>query len=659
MPTPTEAKRAFDSVYAMLVSGRIAEAEKACRESLRLGPDDVNLLGLLGAILLKRDQTSEAESVLRRTIKLEPAFARPHEDLGALYLRLDRPDQAIPCFEAAIKLDSHQPSALLGLATALARTGRQSEADAVHKRFLEMSPDGRSLADAARLRQEGHADRAEKICGDLLSKDPNNLRALRLLAKISSDKGRYTAAEGLLRRVLQIAPDFYLGYSDLGEFFAERSRFHDAVDMFEQALDRQTGSADMHRMLADTLFVVNRPEDALVAYRRCLDLAPGHLAALMGLGHMQRIVGQQDAAVASYRQCIKLQPAFGDAWWNLASIRGYRFSATERERMRALLESAETEEHAKIALHFALARDCEADGKFDEAWEHYSQGNVAKRRSVKYDPVEIEMQNDARIKVFSHEMLQRLQSRASTDITPVFIVGMPRAGSTLVEQILASHSGVEGCGELPYIIMQSAMLGSSEADGIRYPEIIDATEPEELRKLGEDYLGHSAVHRRADRAFFTDKMPSNFMHIGFIHLILPQAVIIDARRDPLDTCVGNFRQLFAQGKNQSYDLHELGEYYLQYLRIMEHWDRILPGRVLKVQYEDVVSDLEAQVRRILRHCGLEFEAACLDFHASSRPVNTASSEQVRQPIYTDAVGFWKHYESHLTELKQILAPVLQ
>ncbi len=657
-----DAREAVDHAISLIASGRIEEAEQSCRDSLLQLPGSVNLLGLLGAILLKRGRTDEAESVLLNTVALEPAFAKPHEDLGALYLQRNKAAEALPCFETAVRLDPGQASALLGLATALARCGRQAEADAAQERFLALSPVGRALAEATQLRRDGEAKRAEKICGEILSKDSQNIRALRLLAKIASDDARYAAAEGLLRRIVELAPDFHLGYDDLAGFLVERSRFHEAVGVLERAIALQSAKAGLHRMLADTLSIINRPLDALRSYERCLALEHGHLPALMGRGHMQRIVGQRDAAISSYVECTRLQPEFGDAWWNLASIRGYRFSAADRQEMTSLLTATEIDQPSRIALNFALARACEADSDFDMAWQYYLQGNAAKRRTVKYYPVETAAQNDVRIRVFSRDMLQGLASRAAgmptTGATPIFIVGMPRAGSTLIEQILASHSQVQGCGELPYLVMLSAMLGNRDVHGPKYPEILAQMRPDELLKLGNDYLQHSAAHRGDTARFFTDKMPANFTHVGLIHLMLPQAIIIDARRNPMDACIGNFRQLFAQGKNQSYDLLELGEYYLEYRRLMDHWDAVLPGRVLKVQYEDVVRDLETEVRRILQHCGLPFEDACLDFHTSQRSVNTASSEQVRLPIYDDAVGFWKNYESHVAELKQILQPVM-
>ncbi|HSD68722.1 MAG TPA: sulfotransferase [Woeseiaceae bacterium] len=625
----TDARQAFDNAFSLIAAGRIEDAEGACRDSLARLPGDINLLGLLGAILLKRGRIDEAESLLLRTIALQPAFAKPHEDLGTLYLQRNQPAEAAASFETAVRLD-HQPSALLGLATALSRCGQPQ--------------------------------RAEKICGEILSKDSKNIRALRLLAKIASDGQRYAAAEGLLRRIVELAPDFQPGYSDFAGFLVERSRFHEAVGLFEHAIDLRPDQAALHQRLADTLAIINRPQAALGSYERCLALEPGNLPALMGRGHMQRIVGQREAAISSYVECTRLQPTAGEAWWNLASIRGYRFAEADRQQMKSLLDAAELDEPSRIALNFALARACEADSDFETAWSYYAQGNAAKRRAIKYDPVETATQNDTRIRVFTHELMQRHATgnaaATAAGATPVFVVGMPRSGSTLIEQILASHSQVEGCGELPYVPMLAAMLGERKVSGEKYPENLARLKPGDLLQLGKDYLNYSAAHHHDSSKFFTDKMPVNFQHIGLIHLMLPQAIIIDARRNALDACIGNFRQLFAQGKNQSYDLLELGEYYLEYRRLMDHWDAILPGRVLTLHYENVVRDLEGEVRRLLQHCGLPFEDACLDFHASRRPVNTASAEQVREPVYSDAVGYWKNYESQLTELKRILEPVL-
>lgn len=658
MPASRDARKSVEDALSLAASGRIDDAERVCRDALVASPRDVNVLASLGAILLKAGRLAEAESFLQKSIELEPGFAAPHEDLGSLYLHTSRVDRAIPLLEIACRLDPRRPSSLLALATAYERAGRHADAGAAREKFLALSPVDRALQDAAQLMRDGDAKAAEKICGEILSKDSKNVRALRLLAEIAVADGRFAAAEGLLRRLLRLVPDFYPGQVDFANFLASRSRFHEAVEVFGRAIELRPDVAELHLKLADILATINRPADALAAYRSCLTLTPDNYHARMGLGHMLRVTGDRKGAVSAYSDCLELRPESGDAWWYLASLRGFEFTGDQQRLLRSLLESSEVDSRARISMRFAMARIHETNADFDLAWREYAEGNASMRQMVQYDPVEVETQIDKCVKVFTGDLLHQPPAGAGRETRPIFIVGMPRSGSTLIEQILASHSRVDGCGELPYIIMLSHTLGGTAPGDTRYPEIVTDLSPQALNKIGVDYLEHTAVHVADGVSVFTDKMPSNFIHIGLIHLALPQAIIIDARRGPLDTCVANFRQLFAQGKNQTYDLVELGEYYLEYVRIMSHWDRVLPGRVLRVRYEDMVEDLEAQVRRILDHCGLPFEQACIEFHKNRRPVNTVSSEQVRVPIYSDAVGYWKHYDAHLDELKQILAPVL-
>jgi tetratricopeptide (TPR) repeat protein len=648
-----------DSVLALARSDRLQDAENLCRDHLAGFPDEVNLVALLGALLTRQGRYDEARKSLERAIELEPRFAKPHEDLGALYLATERPADAIAAFEAAIGLDSGQPSAFYGLATALERSGRREEADLARARFLALSPLGRAVSEAAKLHRAGQADRAESICGEILAKEPRNIQALRLLARISADKRRDDAAEGLLRRVLSIAPDFFLAYSDLAQFLLERSRFQEAVAMLEKAVAIRPGAADLHQALADALSIVGRTAEALLAYDKVLELRPDDPPALLGRGHMLRIHGRREESIAAYRRCAALRPDLGDSWWSLATFRGLAFTHSERETMRRQLTGAEPGSDSAIALQFAMARACEKEGDYEQAWAHYAEANAAKRRKVAYDPVELEAQHDARLRALGASFMEAAGSSAvAPAVRPIFITGVPRSGSTLIEQILSCHGDVEGCGELPYAIMLTARLGKDRGGGVPYHEIVAELSAEEWRALGDEYLRHTLAHRSTKSLCFTDKMPANFGHLGFIGRMLPEAVFIDARRNALDTCVANYRQLFAQGKNQSYDLTELGEYYLEYLRVMEHWERVMPGRILTVHYEEVVRDLEGQVRRLLAHCGLPFDERCLRFHESRRRVNTASSEQVREPIYGDAVGYWKHYESKLGQLRQILAPIL-
>jgi tetratricopeptide (TPR) repeat protein len=656
---PPPAREVVESVLALARAERLAEAETLCRRHLAASPDDVNLVALLGALLTRTGAWDEARRYLLRAIELEPQFARPHEDLGALYLATGRPADAIPAFQTATDLEPNQPGAFHGLATALERSGRHEEAERAMARFLALSATAKALSEAAKLARAGHADQAERICGEILAKDPRNIHALLLLARISADTQREAAAEGLLRRILSIAPDCFVAYRDLAQLLLEHSRFPEAVAILEQAVAIRPGAVQLHRQLADTLAVLGRAEQALGAYGKVLELDPDDPHALLGSAHMLRIQGRREESIAAYRHCVALRPDLGEAWWSLATFREVALTERERETLRRQLAEAETGSDSTIALEFAMARVCEQDEDYDQAWTHYEKANAAKRRKVAYDPVELETQHDARLRAFDERLMQRAGSGSGArPVRPIFITGLPRSGSTLIEQILSSHGDVEACGELPYVIMLAAKLGKSGPTDSSLAEIVANLAPDRWQAFGDEYLRLTLAHRSANTLCFTDKMPANFGHLGFIRLMLPEAVFVDARRNALDTCVANYRQLYAQGKNQTYDLTELGEYYLEYLRVMGHWERVMPGRILTVHYEDVVRDLEGQVRRLLAHCGLSFDERCLRFHENARRVNTASSEQVREPIYGDAVGYWKRYESQLGQLREILAPVL-
>jgi Flp pilus assembly protein TadD len=445
---------------------------------------------------------------------------------------------------------------------------------------------------------------------------------------------------------------------DLGRFLGQRGRYPEAIGVMESAAELAPDNADVELLRGDMLGIVGRSAEALRCYEACLRLRPDDPQALLGAGHMLRIENDREGAEAAYRRSAGLRPGMGEAWWNLASLKGYSASDAEVSLMEKELGRASIAPESAVAFHFALARAFEQRRDYARAWQCYTLGNSGKRALVRYDPVETEVQQQKIRDTFAAELFTRAAASTPAQKTPIFIVGMPRSGSTLIEQILASHSQVAGAGELPYIIMLTNALGAKHSDGRLYPELVSDLSATALTGLGRSYLHHAGPHAGDEAAHFTDKMPANFAHVGFIRLILPHAKIIDARRGAMATCLANYRQLFAQGKNQSYDLTELGEYYLQYVATMAHWDNVLPGAVLRVRYEEVVADLETQVRRILDFCGLPFEPACLEFHRSDRPVNTASAEQVREPIYTSAVEFWKHYEPWLDELREVLAPVI-
>lgn len=651
-------RQKLDEIVHLISDDRIDDAESMCREGLIIQPDEINLLGMLGAILIKKGDWDEAEKRLRRAIEVEPAFAKPHEDLGALHLARNDPEGAVPFYEKAVALDPGQPSAMRGLAVALHRAGRSQESDLTRTGDLEAPSITILLAEADGLRKSGDTREAEQICDVILRREPENTDALRILAIVASEDERFVIAEGYLRRIAKLKPRYAGTLCDLGKFLGDRGRYPEAVEQLQAAASLAPQDPDIQQHLGNMLGILGRTEDALRAYDKCLEHRKDDPAALIGRGHMLRIAGRQDEANASYTRCAEVSPNIGSTWWYLASLHRYTASDDEVTAMQAQLATGALAPDSVVAFYFALGRAFEKRDDYESAWEQYRLGNEAKRALVKYDPVKSEL-NQRKIRAtFSAELLSASRAGTPSDITPIFILGMPRSGSTLIEQILASHSLVEGCGELPYILMMTASMIANRPGSLHYTDVIEQLDADELTGLGRSYLHYASTHCAEDQPYFTDKMPANYSHVGFIHQILPHAKIIDARRDPMATCVANFRQLFAQGKNQSYDLTELGEYCLQYHEMMNHWDEVLPGTVLRVQYEDVVADIEDQVRRILDYCELPFEKGCIDFYKSSRPVNTASSEQVRQPIYQSAVEFWKHYEPHLDELREVLAPIL-
>jgi hypothetical protein len=371
-------------------------------------------------------------------------------------------------------------------------------------------------------------------------------------------------------------------------------------------------------------------------------------------------VGQQESAIAAYRQAAELQPGFGDAWWSLANLKTFRFTDTDLDIMRRELRCADNSMEDHINLSFALGKALDDRGQFGESFQCYDLGNRAKIKQEGYSADSNQANVQRLISVCSANLMTAPEGGGCQAPDPIFIVGLPRSGSTLLEQIVASHSQVDGTKELPDILRIVRRLGGQRkaSEMSKYPAILQETSDEQWRELGEEYLESTRI-QRGDAPFFIDKMPNNFFHVGLISRILPRAKIIDARRHPMAACFSGFTQLFAKGQPFSYGLSNVGRYYRDYVELMDHWDQVLPGKVLRVHYEDVVADTETQIRRVLQHCGLPFEQACLAFHQTERPVRTASSEQVRQPIYNSGLDHWRHYEDHLEELKKALGPILQ
>jgi len=652
-------KGRFDEVLELVSRGEFGHAESLCLALLQKYPGDVNVLGLRGAVLIKLNRLDDAEESLRQTIRLAPTFAKPHEDLGVVLLGLKRPAEAANVLRNAVRLDPELELAWFNLGKALAMLGFGKEADEAFEKSFSLNPVRKKLAHAAEHHKKGRLEEAERLYREVVRDHPDNVDALRMLGRVALSAGRNADAERLFRRAIKLAPDFAGALTDLGRVLKEQNQFEEAIECFGKVIDLEPENPQAHFQLASTLAPAALTYRAIESYRKALALQPKFPGASLGLGHVLKTVGEQEEAIAAYRECISLRPDNGESYWSLANLKTYRLTDDDVAAMEKSLEKPDLTSQSRVNFLYALAKAHEDREDFEGAWDYYRKGNETQRMLEKYDPVQTEVLHDSVIDVFTADFLSETQAEGNPDPSPIFIVGLPRSGSTLIEQILASHSMVEGTSELPYVGRVATSLNRNRADGINYPEAMRELEDIHLRTLGQQYLDLAAMHRTEGKARFVDKMPNNFPAVGFLHLILPNAKIIDARRHPLDACLSCYRQLFAKGQTFTYDLIDIGEYFLEYERMMDHWHAVLPGKVLTLQYEEVVGNFEAQVRRLLEHCELPFEEGCLRFYETERPVRTASSEQVRQPIHSRSIGFWKNYESRLGELQEVLAPSLE
>jgi len=496
---------------------------------------------------------------------------------------------------------------------------------------------------------ENRFDVAERLLKPHLKEDPFDVRAIRMLAELAARLGRLKDSEMLLRRALEIDPNFTAARANLAMVLGRLGRAPEALDLLDDILASEPDRVGHLNLKAATLGRLGDFDQALELYREVLERAPNQPRVLMSYGHMLKTIGKVDEAIPAYRKAIAINPALGEAWWSLANLKTVRFADSDIASMEEVLGRGDLKDDDRFHMEFALGKALHDLGQSDQAFAHYAAGNAIRREYHPFNADHLSQLVDRSIELFTAEVLKRPGGSLAAD--PIFIVGMPRAGSTLVEQILSSHSLVEGTSELP------DMPAISRGSG-KYPASAVELSAEERLEAGEEYLKRTAVQRRTDRPFFIDKLPNNWMFVPFIHFVLPNAKIIDARRHPLGCCFSNFRQHFARGQDFTYDLEDLGRYYSDYVRLMAHVDCVMPGRVHRVIYERMVDDTETEIRALLDYCGLQFEPSCLSFYETERAVRTPSSEQVRKPIYRDATDEWRAYEAHLKPLQRTLGPVL-
>lgn len=561
--------------------------------------------------------------------------------------------------EAEVSRNPQSPDAWRALGDAWTARGNVAAADAAYAQSIRASTTDPELLNAANALVAGELALAEPILRARLKRAPTDVAAIRMLAELASRLGRYGDAEKLLSRALQLAPGFKPARHNYALVLHRQSRAAEALEQLDLLMADDPHNPGVANLKAAVLGRIGEFDDALELYDQVLEREPRQPKVWMSYGHALKTVGRQADAVDAYRRSIALEPGMGEAWWSLANLKRVKFDEADRDAMRAALEG-ELSDEDRFHLHFALGKAEEDAGDFACSFADYEAGNRLRRAMVRYDPAEIEAHVERSAALFTPEFFAVREGWGCPAPDPVFIVGMPRAGSTLIEQVLSSHSAIEGTMELPDIPHLAARIGGRKSRSGRtaYPAALADLTAEECRALGEEYLDRTRIQRKTDAPLFIDKMPNNFMHVGLIRLILPKARIIDARRHPLACCFSNFKQHFARGQAFSYDLAEMGGYYRCYTQAMEQFDRVQPGAVHRVFYEAVVADMEAEARRLLDYLGLPFEPACLSYYESDRAVRTASSEQVREPIFRQGLDQWRHFEPWLGPLKQALGPAL-
>jgi tetratricopeptide (TPR) repeat protein len=576
--------------------------------------------------------------------------------------RLLRDDPHAAALQAReiLRVDPGHPDAFRLLGAALRRTGEHDEAEQAELDAIAASVRDPGLIAAGDALASGRLADAEHILRPHLKANPFDAAAIRMMAELAARLGRFTDSENLLRRALELAPGFVAARSNLATILYRQNRSAEAVAVLDRLLGEDPDNAAHQNLKAAALGRIGGYDEALALYEQVLERFPEQPKVWMSYGHVLKTVGRQADCVAAYRRAIALTPGLGEVWWSLANLKTVRFDADDIAAMEGALEGTDPDGEDRFHLHFALGKALEDAEDAESSFAHYAEGNRLRRAQLDYDPAEVEGQV-ARAKVlFRPAFFAARADHGCAAPDPIFILGMPRAGSTLLEQILSSHPLVEGTMELPDLPALVKRLGGRKkyGDPSLYPECLAGMSAQECAALGAEYLERTRIQRKTDRPYFIDKLPNNWMHVGLIRLILPNARIVDARRHPLACCFSNFKQHFARGQAFAYSLDELGRYYRAYTDLLAHFDAVLPGAVHRVHYEAMVADPEAEVRRLLNALGLPFDPACLRFYENERAVRTASSEQVRRPINREGLDQWLPYESWLEPLKSALGPVL-
>jgi tetratricopeptide (TPR) repeat protein len=636
---------------------QFAQALAVAEALLTEVPENRDVLYLIAVNQRYLNRIPDALATLARFEKLHPDYGRLLQERGHCYRALGDPAAAIIAYVQAVNLNPALPASWKMLVALYRGAGRTAEAENAANVLATLERMPVAVVTANSLFNEGSTNAAEQMIRPFLLKNPDHVEGMRLLARIGMKLGVLDDAEFLLESVLEFDPGYHAARHNYAEVLADRHKHLQALEQIRKLLEIEPRNEVFRALEGNALVGLGRHEEALRIYFELREETPANPTLHLAIAHALKTVGRQQDAIDSYRRAAEVRPTFGDAYWSLANLKTYRFTEDEIAHMRSTESNPGVTPADRYHFYFALGKALEDRGDYQQAFHFYERGNALKKEETRYDRASLERTAGRQREVCTREFFAARQAMGCDSPDPIFIVGLPRAGSTLIEQILASHSSVEGTKELaeiPRLVHQ--LNGRESADSQpHYPDVLATLSAEQLKGFGEKFIAETRIYRTCGKPFFIDKMPNNFRHIGLIHLILPNAKIIDARREPMACCFSNFKQLFANGQEFTYSLEDIGRYYRTYVELMQHWDEVLPGKVLRMQHEEVVEDLEGSVRRLLQFCGLEFEPACLEFWKTERNVRTASSEQVRRPISKEGLDQWRNFEPWLGPLKEALS----
>jgi tetratricopeptide (TPR) repeat protein len=660
--TPSPAAPTDDAppLRELLRQRRFAEVLAAAPAVLQQAPTEREALLCQAIAQRYLGQIPAAFKTLTTLEQHHPRFGRLYEERGRCFVELRQAPQAIQSFLQAVNLNHALPGSWEMLEGLYRMAGDRKNCATAASQVAILRSLPQEVVLATGLFADGDLEAAEALVRAFLLKHGDHIEAMRLLARIGIAHKVYLDAQVLLAVLLERAPDYRVARQEYAFVLVELHRYQEAREQLDLLLRDEPESVALKTLYAAACVGLGEHARAIELYTELLRGVPQDAEAYLSIGHAEKTLGHAPAAIAAYQQAAACRGEFGDAYWSLANLKTYRFTDAELAQMRAALAAPATTLADRYHLCFALGKALEDRGEYAESFRHYQLGNELKRPECRYRAQLIETNTEQQIQVCTHEFFAARSSWGNPSPDPIFIIGLPRSGSTLLEQILASHSQVEGTQELPNVqqIVSRLRGFGPESGEPRYPRILSTLSAEDLAGLGQQYLDGTRIYR-SGKAHFIDKMPNNFRHVGLIHLMLPNARIIDARREPMACCFSNFKQLFANGQEFTYSIEDIARYYRTYLELMRHWDRVLPGRVLRIFHEDVVDDLEGSVRRMLDFCGLKFEPQCVAFHETKRSVRTASSEQVRQAIFRGGLEQWKHFEPWLAPLRDALGEALR